>query len=257
MTSHAEVVSSDVSRAERALHRRAAWACSAAVEAGVPGNFRAWEQAGVLAVLATDPALSFLSTVSGVTAETVRAAIDLANMPIWGDVRPTVVVPASLSEAAMRPLRAAGLAQAEDRLLAVKRLEASPVVPGLTIVDADSDGRFVDTLLAGYEVDGAVAAFIRAEHQLPMMHRFLAVQRGTPFGAAAMTIHDDVAVLGGASTLRAHRGRGAQSGLLHHRLRAAAEAGCVLAVATARPGSVSASNLRRAGFLLEPRVVWR
>nr|WP_210408070.1 proline--tRNA ligase [Allokutzneria sp. NRRL B-24872] len=53
-----------------------------------------------------------------------------------------------------------------------------------------------------------------------------------------------------------HRGRGAQSLLLRHRLRTAADAGCALAVATARPGSVSTANLRRAGFRTQRRTTW-
>lgn len=75
--------------------------------------------------------------------------------------------------------------------------------------------------------------------------------------AAAMTIHDDVAVFGGAYTLLACRGRGGQSRLLRHRLRVAAEAGCGLVVATARPDSTSAANLRRAGFDLHRCLAWR
>jgi GNAT superfamily N-acetyltransferase len=114
----------------------------------------------------------------------------------------------------------------------------------------------VDVLLAGYEAEGVVAAFVAAEHRLPEVRRFLVVEGGTPIAAAAMTVHGDLAVLGGASTLPAHRGRGAQPRLLRHRLRVAAEAGCVLAVATASAGSVSAANLRRAGFHLHRRSAW-
>lgn len=225
----------------------------------MPGCFRVWEQAGVLAVLATDPALGFLSSVSGVARETVPAAIDLVNAADWRGVRPAVLVPAELDEAAERLLLTAGLVRTADRLLAIKRLTAQsrPVAGSdLDVIAAGADDAFVDVLLAGYEVDGPVAAFIRAEHRLPMMQRFLAVARATPIAAAAMTIHDDVAVLGGASTLRACRGQGAQSLLLHHRLRVAADAGCVLAVATARPESVSAANLRRVGFGLQRRATW-
>ena len=79
----------------------------------------------------------------------------------------------------------------------------------------------------------------------------------TPVAAAAMSTHDDVAVLGGAATLPAHQRNGAQSFVLGHRLREAAAAGCTLAVATARPGSTSATNLQRAGFTLVPRSAWR
>ena len=62
----------------------------------MPGRFLAWEQCGLLAVLATDPALGFLTTVSGVTRETVPAAIDLAASAAWSDMTPTVVAQADL-----------------------------------------------------------------------------------------------------------------------------------------------------------------
>ena len=248
---------SDVSRAERALHHRAGWGCEAARAAGVPGRFGAWEQQGLLAVLATDPALGFLTTVSGVTRETVPAAIDLMASSAWRGTTPTVVTPAALGAAAEKRLLAAGLVRTGHRLLAITRPAAAPVVQAdLDVVAAGDDDAFVELLLGGYEVDGAVAAFIRAEHRLPAVRRFLAMARGTPIAAAGLTIHGDVAVLGGASTVRAQRGKGAQSLLLRHRLRVAAEAGCALAVATARPGSVSAANLRRAGFALETRTTW-
>jgi hypothetical protein len=45
-----------VSAAERALHRRTGLACAAAVGAGVAGRFRVWGEAGLLAMLASDPA---------------------------------------------------------------------------------------------------------------------------------------------------------------------------------------------------------
>jgi ribosomal protein S18 acetylase RimI-like enzyme len=248
-------VSPDVREAERALHRRAALACEAATDAGVAGRFRAWEQTGLLAVLATDPGLGFLSTVSGVELETVSAAIELVKEPLWNGVEPTVVVSPQLGETV---LLAAGLRRAENRILAVKRLEHEPASPtaGTQVIDVGADDTFLDVLLAGYEADGVVAAFIRAEHRLPTMRRFLVLRRDVPIAAAGMTIHGDTAVLGGASTLPTQRGQGAQSRLLRHRLRIAAESGCVLAVATARPGSVSAANLRRAGFHLHRRSAW-
>jgi GNAT superfamily N-acetyltransferase len=259
---HAGAVSSDVSRVEWALHRRAGLACGAAADAGVPGRFRVWEEAGLLAVLATDPALGFLSTVSGVATETVPAAVDLVHAAGWDGVAPTVIVSTELDEAGQAPLLAAGLTRAADRVLAVTRLEARPASAAgehSDVVDAgagDTRRTFLDVLLAGYQVDGLVAEFIRAEHGHPMVRRFLLREREVPIAAAAMTIHGDVAVLGGASTLHTHRGQGAQSRLLAHRLRIAADAGCVLAVATARRDSVSAANLHRAGFGIHRRSAW-
>jgi GNAT superfamily N-acetyltransferase len=239
---------SDVREAERALHRRTGLACAAAAAAGVPGRFRVWERDGLLAVLATDPALGFLSTVSGVARETLPAVTGLLNAPEWDGARPTVLV----TDSDVPP--AAGLVRSDERVLAVRRL-GDRLAPE-EVVEAGGPGAFVDVLLAGYEAEGVVAAFVAAEHRLPEVRRFLVVEGGTPIAAAAMTIHGDVAVLGGASTLPAHRGRGAQPRLLRHRLRVAAEAGCVLAVATASAGSVSAANLRRTGFHLHRRSAW-
>lgn len=236
-------MSSEVGDAERALHRRMGLACAAATAAGLPGRFRVWEHGGLLAVLATDPALGFLSTVSGVTPETLPALDGLLAEPGWD---PTVLTTGDEVPE--------GLVRAEDRLLAVRRLGEPPAAdPGVTEADADD---VVDVLLAGYEVTGVVAAFVAAEHRVPAMRRFLLVEGGTPIAAAGMTVHGDVAVLGGAATLPAAPGRGAQPRLLRHRLRVAADAGCVLAVATARAGSVSAANLGRAGFRCYRRSAW-
>ncbi|HWD05127.1 MAG TPA: GNAT family N-acetyltransferase [Amycolatopsis sp.] len=241
-------MASEVTKAERALHRRTALACASAQESGVPGRFRVWECDGVLAVLATDPALGFLATVSGVTSETAATAICLAGEPVWAGVKPTLVVSAELAEPP-----AAGLVRTRDRLLAVKRLDPRSVPTPPEVVDAEV---FLSVLLAGFEAPGVLTAFLAAEHRLPAMHRFLEEERGTPIAAAGMTIHDDVAVLGGAATLRAHRGRGAQPRLLRRRLEVAAAEGCTLAVATARPESASAANLERAGFRLHRRTAW-
>jgi ribosomal protein S18 acetylase RimI-like enzyme len=253
---HAGAVCSDVCAAERALHRRAGLACAAARAAGVPGSLRVWEEAGLLAVLASDPGLGFLSSVSGVAGDQVSAAITLVNAPVWDGVAPTVVI--SQPDPAARLLLAeAGLVPGPDRPLAVIRLDARRWPADAAVVDAGADEAFTEVLVAGYEADGVVAAFLRAEHQLPQMRRFVLLERGVPVAAAAMTVHDEVAVLGGASTLPEYRRRGAQSRLLRHRLRVAAEAGCALAVATARSGSVSVANLRRAGFVIHQRSAWR
>jgi GNAT superfamily N-acetyltransferase len=235
-------LTSDVRRAEVALHRRTALACDAASAAEVPGRFRAWEQAGLLAVLATDPALGYLSTVTGVTRETLPAVAGV--VAVFAGVKPTVVAPAGLP--------VPGLVPAGERILAVRRLEPAPA-PEPEVVDEDT---FLRVLLAGFEVRGAVAAFMAAEHRLPIMRRFLVREAEPPIAAAGMTIDGDVAILGAASTLAAHRGRGAQPELLRRRLEVAAAEGCTLAVATARPASPSAANLERAGFELHHRAAW-
>jgi GNAT superfamily N-acetyltransferase len=72
---------------------------------------------------------------------------------------------------------------------------------------------------------------------------------GRPVGCASLTIRDDIATLGGMSTIPWRRGRGVQAALIHHRVRLARAAGCVLATATAAPGGASERNLMRHGFV--------
>ncbi|SEF37343.1 hypothetical protein SAMN05421837_113171 [Amycolatopsis pretoriensis] len=230
--------------AELALHRRAAMAGEAASAAGVPGRFRAWEHEGALAVLATDPALAYLSTVTGVTPETLPGVAGLLRSPEWDGVHPAVVAPAGL--------RVPGLVPAGERFLAVRRLEPALASPP-EAADAEV---FLRVLLTGFGVSGPVAEYMAAEHRLPVMRRFLVREGETPIAAAGMTIDAGVAILGAASTLPEFRGRGAQPKLLRRRLEAAAAEGCTLAVATARPGSPSVANLERAGFHLHRRTAW-
>ncbi|HEY0703165.1 MAG TPA: GNAT family N-acetyltransferase [Candidatus Acidoferrales bacterium] len=77
---------------------------------------------------------------------------------------------------------------------------------------------------------------------------YLALVDEKPAGGAAMTIHDGVCGLFGASTLPDFRGRGIQTALLAARITTAAKQGCDLAVSIAQPGSISHRNIERAGF---------
>jgi len=79
-----------------------------------------------------------------------------------------------------------------------------------------------------------------------------------PIAAAALAIHDGVALLAGASTDPAFRGRGAQAALLSERLRHATAAGCDLAMMGALPGSASQRNAERQGFQIAyTRIKWQ
>jgi hypothetical protein len=80
------------------------------------------------------------------------------------------------------------------------------------------------------------------------MKGLLAQVDGVPAGAASLLIRDGLAMLGGASTLPAHRNRGIQTSLAYMRLDHAAAAGCKLATMGAAPGSTSHRNAERLGF---------
>ncbi|MEP7024556.1 MAG: GNAT family N-acetyltransferase [Actinomycetota bacterium] len=130
---------------------------------------------------------------------------------------------------------------------------------GLRVTEArtaDEEDLFLDTLVAGYRVGAELGGFLRAEHSAPGLRRFLAWQQDQPVAAAAFSVHRDVAVIGGAATLPEARGRGAQLALLGHRLSQAAETGAQAAMVTAAPGSASARNLARTGFVMRDRMSW-
>lgn len=238
--------------AHRALYARALLRSGAEA---VPGRCRVWWQDGLLAESASDPALSFLSTVSGVGPDTFAAALRLAGAPGWGGASPALLLAPGLEGALDAQLAAAGYERDGGRTVAIRNLTALPGLDGGELVielarTAEERAEFQRVLLDGYGVVGAVAELLAAEHRQPEVRGFLAYESGTAFGAAAYTVHGDVAVIGGASTLPDFRGRGVQRGLLAHRLHGAAAEGCDLAVATATPGSVSEANLGRAGFSL-------
>lgn len=88
-------------------------------------------------------------------------------------------------------------------------------------------------------------------------HQFMVVQRGAPIATGSLSIHGDVALLAGASTVPAARGQGAQRALLAARLAYAGAQGCSVAMMGASPGSGSQRNAERSGFRIAyTRIKW-
>ena len=88
----------------------------------------------------------------------------------------------------------------------------------------------------------------RTIFRIPGVRCYLAYWGGRAVGAAALSIHDGLAVLFADSTVTAFRGLGVQSALIRERLRAAFGEGCDLATASTLPGSKSQRNYERCGF---------
>lgn len=146
-----------------------------------------------------------------------------------------------------------------------------PDVPGIAVArcgPADLD-TWVDVVVTGFaapDVEGVPSAesfpreaLERAIGDMAAVEgfaRYFALRDGAPVAAGSLRTSGGVAHLCGATTLPAHRRRGAQTALLAARLADAARAGCDLAVMTTQPGSKSAENGARRGFeLLYPRAV--
>ena len=249
-----------VLRAQQALHERTALACAASAQTFAPGAFEPWRQGSALAVRVTVPALAFLNTLvvpGDISLDDVENALDDER---WGHDRLSVVLAHEPAPNVLDALQHRGYNRAAERPLAIRELRPGETIDcemgaGLSVVAVTDDqlDQAIAVLSDGYEVGGDVARFIAAEHRDPRVRMWTVRDEGRTIAVAACSIHDDVAVIGGAATLRSARGRGAQALLLSVRLAAAVSAGCTLAVATASPGSPSLRNLVRAGFTVHMR----
>ena len=96
----------------------------------------------------------------------------------------------------------------------------------------------------------AADAFAAAAHVVDGDGMVIAVDAsdGRPLGCASVTLCDEVATLGGMSTIPAERGRGVQAALILHRLGRAKAAGCTIATSTTVVGGASERNVQRFGF---------
>ena len=76
----------------------------------------------------------------------------------------------------------------------------------------------------------------------------LAWVEGRPAGGGALTVHDGVAAIFGASTVPSFRRLGVQSAVIRALISYALEADCDIAYTLTRPGSASQRNVERQGF---------
>jgi GNAT superfamily N-acetyltransferase len=175
----------------------------------------------------------------------------LADPAILGILAERGYSPIELTSVMYQPLTSAdhGLEASAARSLRVRRL------------DAGEEKIWAETAARGWSETPEAAAFIREFGTVSATSAgttcFVAEWDGEPIAAAALGIHDRVALLAGASTDPPYRGRGAQNALLAVRLRYAASAGCDLAMMGALPGSASQRNAERQGFRIAyTRIKW-
>ncbi|MBP6704138.1 MAG: GNAT family N-acetyltransferase [Vicinamibacteria bacterium] len=98
------------------------------------------------------------------------------------------------------------------------------------------------------ELSAFMLEFARVAARKASGYSFLAELDGAAIGTGGLTIHQNVALLAGASTVPEGRRQGAQKALLEARLGFAAEQGCDVAMMCALPGSTSQRNAERQGF---------
>lgn len=98
----------------------------------------------------------------------------------------------------------------------------------------------------------------RAMATAPGYVGFLVAKGEALIAGAGLFVHDGVALLAGASTIKEDRGQGAQRAVLTARLDYARKEGCQLAMVVTEPGSASQRNAERNGFRIAyTRTKWR
>jgi GNAT superfamily N-acetyltransferase len=128
-------------------------------------------------------------------------------------------------------------------------------------VEPGGEDGWAETAARGWSETPESAAFIREFGAVSARAEgvvcFVVEWESYPIAAAALAIHDGVALLAGASTDPAFRGRGAQAALLNTRLDHARSVGCDIAMMGALPGSASQRNGERHGFhIAYTRIKW-
>jgi GNAT superfamily N-acetyltransferase len=131
---------------------------------------------------------------------------------------------------------------------AARPLEVPPTT--LSIVQAGRAERKIvaDICCAAFRMPEPVHAMLEGTGDFSEWRQWLAYDGGRPIAAALSFVHEDMAWLGWDATLPECRGRGAQSGLIAHRVNDAVRAGCRHVTSETAVGDPSHRNYERLGF---------
>jgi GNAT superfamily N-acetyltransferase len=204
-------------------------------------------------MLVTGPG-SYLNGLRGVgTAGLTASDLErVTRMSEAAEVTPEVLLPGGVTEETLELMADAGYRLAGVDNVYVIDLPAPEgrQGDGVVIVDDDRLSDWMDVHACQFPDRAVSDAFALAAHSVEGAIDLLAVCDGRPAAVGSIIVRDGRALLGGAATTPAFRGRGLQSVLLRHRLWLAGIEGCDIATCTAAAGGGSARNIERAGFRL-------
>ena len=182
-------------------------------------------------------------------AEVLHEVCPMADQSVFTLIRERGYQPIEFSNVLYRPITP------DLRLHATRNTSLN-----VRLVEKDEGDLWAQTSFVGWSEFPEYADFFRdlakvfAHSKGPS---FLAELEGKPIATGALTIHGDVALLAGASTIPDARRQGAQLALLEDRLRYAAIHGCTVGMMVALPGSGSQRNAERHGFRIAyTRTKW-
>lgn len=174
---------------------------------------------------------------------------DLAAFEAWfGPMRFAVEVSTYAPSEALSPLATAGYRAVAMEHVLVRALDGGGGPADVHLEPTDQASEWAAVVARGFGLDAPSPEMIATVHAA--QHRaFFIVMDGVRVGACAMRIDHELVQLMATSVLPEHRGRGAHTGSLAHRLAHAAALGCRFAKIDVEPGSVAHHNAARAGFV--------
>jgi GNAT superfamily N-acetyltransferase len=195
--------------------------------------------------------------------ETIEGFFRERGAPVFHEVSPLadITVLALLNERGYQPMEFTSVMYRP-----IQRAVNPPALGNegikVRLVREDEHELWAQTAARGWSEVTEVADFVLELAQIGAKKlgalSFLAELDGQPIATGAMSIHDGVALMAGASTIPEGRKRGAQLALLDSRLRYAVDQGCDIAMICAQPGSASQRNAERQGFRIAyTRIKWR
>ncbi|MFP5369236.1 MAG: hypothetical protein ACLGI3_00575, partial [Actinomycetes bacterium] len=184
--------------------------------------------------------------------ETVEALSERVGVPAEVEVSPWAH-PSLLAVAVRRGFQPSGFRTTLLRPVAREAVDRSDVVAVEEVCDDRGLAVWQEVAATGFgytttEQRRVSDVYTTAVHRLGESRLYVGRIGSDAVAVAALTIREQVAILGGMTTVPAARGRGVQTDLIRVRLAAAARGGCDIAMVTAAPGSASERNLLRNGF---------
>ena len=147
--------------------------------------------------------------------------------------------------------------------ISLQSFSRAPVTDSSVQVRKQSDlAQLAELLIAAYGYTGEEASawrtFAAYGYRAPGFVAFLATLEGQPAAAGILHLNHDSALVDGAATLPAYRGRGLQKALLSARLLHAQEQGALHAFSRTSLDSISQANLQKMGMrVLTQSTAWR
>ena len=194
----------------------------------------------------------------------IEAFFKQRNAPVFHEVSPmaNVSLIVLLNERDYQPIELTSLMfrsfESEDEINLPKNSKIKT-----RIIGADEIDIFAETAANVWSVEmpdyaDFMMEFCKVSANSKSASSFIAEIDGKPIATGTLFIYDDVAELGGASTILEFRRQGAQNALLAARLSYARENGCKIAMMGALPGSQSQRNAEKNGFRIAyTRTKWQ